>query len=103
MILNEFINKLPERYKTDIEKAACILKAAGCSEVYIFGSLTDKNFNAESDIDIAVKGMPKELFFQIGGRLMIELDHRFDLIEIDNPNSRFAKHIINNGELIRVA
>jgi len=93
----------PQEIKKDIETATNILKQAGCTEIYLFGSFADGSYNKNSDIDIAVKGLPKSQFFKLGGRLMMELTHKFDLIDIDNENSRFAKHILRKGGLLRVA
>lgn len=100
--MNSFLDTLPETFRNDIQKATAILKSAGCSEVYIFGSLAEGDFSNVSDIDIAVKGLPNQLFFKLGGRLMMELSHNVDIIELDDPKSRFSQHILERGRLIRV-
>jgi len=97
------LSQIPESYISDLQKAASILKEAGCTEVYVFGSLADGTASDDSDIDIAVKGLPKESYFKLGGRLMMELSHRFDLIDLDDNESRFALHIQKKGGLVRVA
>ena len=48
---------IPEKFQIDIEKAVEILKQEGCQEIYLFGSLVNGDFNDESDIDIAIKGL----------------------------------------------
>ena len=59
------INALPEEFKEDIKKAVSILKEAGCSEIYIFGSLAEgKDVLLTSDIDLAVKGLPNAKYFK---------------------------------------
>ncbi len=93
----------PENVRKDIETAADILPQAGCTEIYFFGSLADGSYNENPDIDIAVKGLPKSQYFKLDGRLMMELTQKFDLVDIENENSRFAKHIIAKGGLLRVA
>ena len=101
--MDNILLKLPKDYRNDIRKAIKILKDEGSLEIYIFGSLVQGNFKKNSDIDIAVKGLPKGKYFEIGGKLMMELEHNFDLIKIDDENNRFADYIKKNEELIRVA
>lgn len=35
------------------------------------------------DLDIAVSGLPPELFFTAYARLLDELEHEFDLLDLD--------------------
>lgn len=92
---------LPENYRTDIERAVQILKAGGCHEVFLFGSLASGEFRDGSDIDLAVTGCPANKFFQLGGKLLMELEHSVDLIDLDN-NDRFTEYLKKQGELVRV-
>ena len=47
-----------------VDKAASALKAAGAKEVYVFGSASKGRMRPNSDIDIAVSGLPPEVFFR---------------------------------------
>ena len=58
------IKNLPISYQEDIEKAVKILKENGAKEVYIFGSIANGKFNANSDIDIAVRGLNEKEFYK---------------------------------------
>lgn len=97
--MNEF--KIPLEYREDIDKAVRILKAEGCKEVYLFGSLVEGRFNESSDIDLAIKGCPKGKFFKILGKLLLELNHSVDLINLDRKND-FAQYIEKEGVLVYV-
>ena len=44
-----------------IEKAAA-LKAAGAREVYVFGSASKGTLRPNADVDMAVSGLPPEVF-----------------------------------------
>lgn len=92
----------PDKYKADITLAIDILKNEGCSEVYLFGSITNGSSKDESDIDIAIKGLPKARYFSVYGKLMSTLDHNIDLVMLD-IESHFTKHLIEKGNLQRVA
>ena len=89
-------------FREDIDKAIKILKEAGCDEIFLFGSVAYNKVKKNSDIDIAVKGCPKEIFFRILGTLLITLEHSVDLVDLDG-NDRFGNFLKENGELIRVA
>jgi predicted nucleotidyltransferase len=92
----------PAAFSEDIKTAVTLLKKAGCTEIYLFGSIQNGTFNADSDIDIAVKGLKPENFFQIYGELLIALKHNIDLIDIDIQTD-FGQLLIKTGELKRVA
>jgi predicted nucleotidyltransferase len=85
-----------------VEKAAALLKNAGCKEVYLFGSVAEGSDNENSDIDIAVKGCPPGRFFELLGRLLLELDCRVDLVNLDHEDA-FARHLLDKGQLLHVA
>ena len=53
-----------DKMKQLIEKAARVLKAAGAREVYVFGSAARGAMQEGSDVDIAVSGLPPEIFFK---------------------------------------
>ena len=101
--MNEIINKLPVKFRNDIEKATIILKNYGCSEIYIFGSLANEKYNEKSDIDIAIRGLKEELFFRVFAELRKELESEIDLIDLDDKSNRFSQFILTKGELIQVA
>lgn len=66
---------IPLSYKKDIEKAVKILKEAGCTEIFLFGSIAEGNMKGASDIDLAVRGCPEGMFFRLIGKLTLELEH----------------------------
>lgn len=92
----------PQNYNDDVSLAINILKNEGCSEVYLFGSITNGNSNNESDIDIAIKGLPRTKYFSVYGKLMSTLNHNVDLVMLD-IESNFTKYLIEKGNLRRVA
>ena len=70
------------------------------TEVYLIGSLLRPHgFNQYSDIDIVVKGMPPEAYFQIFGELedLLHTEH-LDLIEMERCH--FGDLIERSGERI---
>jgi len=85
-----------------IVQAAEALKAVGAKEIYLFGSAADGTLRDDSDIDIAVRGLPDEVFYRamgIAGRI---LDRQVDLVSLDDENP-FTQYLETSGELRRVA
>ncbi len=94
-------NDIPDDYKRDIMRARKILKNGGCSDIFLFGSLTTGEYRDNSDIDLAIRGCPKGKFFHFLGKLLFELKHSVDLINLDNQDA-FSRYLEKEGELIQI-
>ena len=92
---------IPAEYRSDVERAVAISKEEGCREVYVFGSVTVGDTGPRSDLDIAVRGCPPERFYRLLGRLMDELIHTVDLVDLDIETS-VAEFLKEEGQLIHV-
>ena len=93
--------KLPAEYRNDVSKAVEISKAEGCREVYVFGSVALGVPGPRSDLDIAVRGCPPERFYRLLGRLLEELSHSVDLIDLD-VETGVAEFLEQEGQLLHV-
>ena len=86
----------------DIERATKILREAGAREVFVFGSASRGTEWPGSDIDLAVRGLPPERFFEVVGKVISSSLRSFDLVDLDEPNE-FTEYLERKGELKRVA
>lgn len=88
--------------RESIERAASALKELGAREVYVFGSAASGRRSSGSDVDLAVSGLPPEVFFRAMARARDILGRDLDLVclEDDNP---FTRYLREEGELERVA
>ncbi len=84
-----------------ITDAASVLKAEGAREVYVFGSAASGTLRADSDIDMAVSGLPPRVFFRAMSRASDVLGRPLDLVDLDDE-SPFALRLRSRGELVRV-
>jgi predicted nucleotidyltransferase len=100
-LVTAFTDEIPAEYRGDISRAVEISKAEGCREVYVFGSVTVGTAGPRSDIDIAVRGCPPERFYRLLGRLMEELSHSVDLIDLDIEKN-VAEFLEEEGQLVHV-
>jgi predicted nucleotidyltransferase len=84
-----------------VDKAVSALKAAGAKEVYVFGSASKGKIRPNSDIDMAVSGLPPEVFFRAMAKASRALRRPIDLIDLDEDNP-FTRYLKKEGELQRV-
>ncbi|MBI3801189.1 MAG: nucleotidyltransferase domain-containing protein [Deltaproteobacteria bacterium] len=92
---------VPEVFQRDIDRAVSILKEGGCSEIFLFGSGAEGKARDRSDIDLAIRGCPTGRFFHLLGRLLWELEHPVDLVNLDTENP-FAQYLQKEGVLLRI-
>jgi predicted nucleotidyltransferase len=92
---------IPDFFLPYINSAAQILKDAGCKECYIFGSIAQGCSTEKSDIDIAIRGLPPEKFFNVYGKIGRQVPVEIDLVDLDD-GSRFSKKLETREEMIRV-
>ena len=85
-----------------IEDVAAVLKKAGAHEVYLFGSAATGTISKNSDIDIAVSGLPPEKFFYAMGKAHRIIGRPLDLIDLDE-STPFTDYLKKKGKLFRVA
>lgn len=93
---------MDEQTRTDIETAVRILRDAGASEVFVFGSAAHGVLRPDSDLDIAVRGLPPEKFFAAMSAVTFVVSRVFDLVDLDEENP-FTQYLEKEGELLRVA
>lgn len=92
---------MTEELKELLDRVAAALKAAGACEVYMFGSAAAGTMRENSDIDLAVAGLPPEKFFQAMGKAGDILQRPLDLVDLDE-STPFTRYLKQEGELVRV-
>jgi predicted nucleotidyltransferase len=93
---------MSEGLKQLIAKAAEALRATGAKEVYLFGSAAGNRIGEESDVDLAVAGLPPERFLEAMGKAGRILRRQVDLVDLDEGNP-FTEYLKAKGEMLRVA
>ncbi len=84
-----------------LSKATDILKNAGCTEIYLFGSQATGKANSNSDVDLGVKGLPPKLFFRMHSDLEEVLKMPVDLVDFDHQTD-FFNLLKKVGELKKI-
>ena len=84
-----------------LRAVATLLLDMGASEVFIFGSAARHELRPDSDIDIAVRGLPPARFFAAASQATDVLGRPADLMDLDD-RSPAVRYVLGSGELIRV-
>lgn len=84
-----------------IAEAAAVLRELGATEVYVFGSVATGKQRPDSDLDMAVTGIPPARYFTAASRASEAAGREVDLVDLDDetPMVRFLK---GSGDLVRV-
>ena len=85
----------------DPRAAAVLLRDMGAAEVYLLGSAARNELRPDSDIDIAVRGIPPSCFFAAASRAADALGRPVDLVDLDELTPT-VRYILRTGKLVRV-
>ena len=93
---------LQRAWQTAHQVAAMLYEDFGTTRVAVFGSLAGQEwFSKESDIDIAVWGMPSDLYFRaVAQTIGFSQEFRIDLVNFDNCKGQFQERIQNQAVFI---
>jgi predicted nucleotidyltransferase len=81
--------------------AANLLRSMGASQVFVFGSFVRGELRPDSDIDIAVSGLPAKVYFSAASKASDVLGRPVDLLDLDE-DTPLVRHLLGSGELVRV-
>ena len=82
--------------------AASMLLRLGATEVFVFGSATRDALRPDSDIDMAVRGLPPSVYFSAISKVADLLGRPVDLVDLDDPTP-IVRYLLGSGGLVRVA
>ena len=90
---------LQRAWQTAHRVAIMLYEDFGVTQVAVFGSLAgQKWFSKGSDIDIAVWGMPPDLYFRaVAQTIGFSQEFRIDLVNFDNCKGQFRERIQNQA------
>jgi len=73
----------------------------GSTEVFVFGSAATGDFRRDSDVDMAVAGLPAHLHVKAGSKASDILGRPVDLVDLDDPTA-IVLYLRASGDLVRV-
>ncbi len=92
-----------ERAWMSANQAANWLKREfGLKQVWVFGSLVHQHwFSPTSDIDLAVKGLPNDLYLTVVARLQdLAPEFKIDLVSLDRCPPDLSQAILKEGQCL---
>jgi predicted nucleotidyltransferase len=81
---------------------AMLLRGMGATQVFVFGSAAKNRMRPDSDVDIAVTGLPRSLYFSAVSKASDLCGRLVDLVDLDDPTPA-VRYLLASGDLIRVA
>jgi predicted nucleotidyltransferase len=88
--------------KSAVTAAAALLRSMGATQVFIFGSAASGRLRPDSDVDMAVTGLPAQVYFSAVSKASDLLGRPVDLVDLDDATP-LVRHLLGSGELVRVA
>lgn len=72
----------------------------GISEAKLFGSLAAGDVSSDSDLDLAVRGLPPERYFEALADVMERIGGPVDLVRIEEATGSLRERIEEEGEAV---
>jgi predicted nucleotidyltransferase len=73
----------------------------GATRVFTFGSVVTGELRPDSDIDMAVSGVPARVYFSAVGKASDLVGRPVDLVDLDD-DIPIIRYLLGSGELVRV-
>jgi predicted nucleotidyltransferase len=77
---------------------ACLRRDYGAATVILFGSLANRTFGPDSDVDLAVSGLGREAYFKALADLMDVFEGPVDLVRLEDAPASLRERIDAEGE-----
>ncbi len=79
-----------------------LLREEGAARVFVFGTAADaERFRLDSDLDLAVEGLPKERFFKVWAALDRDSEFEVDLVQLELASPALRARILRDGKELR--
>jgi len=85
-----------------VAAAADLLRSLGATQVYIFGSAIKGDMRPDSDVDLAVGGLPSKVYFLAISKASDLFGRPVDLVDLDDPTP-LVQYLLGSVELVLVA
>ena len=89
----EFLKTLPIKFQKNIKIVVDYLHSVGVTDIYLFGSLYEGDYNDNSDIDIAVYDLDPTMYYKVSATINYSFRIECDIIDLNDDCSitRFLK------------
>jgi predicted nucleotidyltransferase len=88
--------------KEAVARAARLFRDMGATQIFMFGSAAKGQLRPDSDIDMAVSGLPPGVYFSAVNQASDLVGRPVDLMDLDD-DMPLIRHLRARGELVRVS
>jgi len=99
--IHDSMSGLTTREQDAVAKAATLFIGLGASQVFLFGFAVKGRLRPNSDIDMAVSGLPPRVCFSAISKASDLIGRPVDLVDLDDE-SGLVRYLRSSGELVRV-
>lgn len=93
--------QLAQQARQDLQKVVdLLLDEYNVTQIILFGSLCKGTFNQESDIDLAVAGIPAPEYFHVLAQVNSISQRWIDLKPLEELEPHFKKRVLQTGEYL---
>jgi len=93
----ELAHQAAEQARSKLPGLVALLHARGASRVVLFGSLAEGRFGVDSDIDLAVQGMPSSALLGTPHDLTLHAGRRVDVVRLEEAPASLVARIAECG------
>lgn len=87
-----------QRLVACLPHARDLLLRSGAKRVWLFGSLAMNEGRENSDVDLAVEGLPASAFFDVLSELMAVFAGPVDLVRIEDAPESLRRRVLEEGK-----
>lgn len=80
-----------------VSEAAACLRAHGARRAWLFGSLAENRSRLDSDVDLAVEGLPPARYFDVLAELTELFGTRVDLVCLETAPPTLRDRVLQTG------
>src|ERR1700733_2611296 len=95
------MSPMTTREQEAVSMVAKLFIGLGASQVFVLGSAVKGQLRPNSDIDIAVSGLPPLVYFSAISQASDLIGRPVDLVDLDDDSGR-VRYLRGSGELVRV-
>ncbi len=92
---------MTKREQEAVSMVARLFRGLGASQVLVFGSVVKGQLRPDSDIDMAVSGLPPHVYFSAVSQAADLIGRPVDLVDLDD-DSGLVRYLRGSGELVGV-
>ena len=91
---------LPRDILQDVETVESILRRHGALKIILYGSLARGDYQADSDIDICVDGIPADRYFRVLAECLMETHRRVSVLNLEDTQGYLRERILREGKIL---